>query len=156
MNFRRTLSNAASSRHLVVCVLLLRHVDAHGLRIVPELFVAHAIFVEDDVVCPPHRLDLEETIHALKGDTLGLRQKEEDEDDRADHHGREEEVDTAAGGAHGVEHLLGEARDDEIPEPVRRSCRGLAQGARVVVKDLTVDDPRSSVPAYMHKVSLCI
>ena len=127
-------------------VFLLGHVDAHGLRIVSELFVAQAVLFEDDVVCPPHRLNFEETVHALEGNALGLRQEEEDEDDGADHHGGEEEVDTAARRTHGVKHLLCEAGDDEVPEPVGCCCSCLAQRASVVVEDLAVDDPRGAVP----------
>lgn len=139
-------SNAASSDVLVVNVLVLRNVDAYDFGIVSELFLAQAVLVENDVVRSPDRLDLEETVHALEGNALGLRQEEEDEDDGADHHRCEEEVDTAARRTHGVEHLLREAGDDEVPEPVGCCCSCLAQRASVVVEDLAVDDPGGSVP----------
>lgn len=127
-------------------VLVLRNVDANHFGIVSEIFLAQAVLFEDDVVRLPHGLDFEEAVHALEGNALGLRQEEEDEDNGANHHGGEEEVDTAARRTHGVEHLLREAGDDEVPEPVGCCCSRLTQRASVVVEDLAVDNPGGAVP----------
>lgn len=62
---------------------------------------------------------IKELIHGLERDALCLGNEEVDEDDGAEHEGCEEEVDAEA---HGVEHLRGEAGDEEVPEPV--VCRG--------------------------------
>lgn len=53
-------------------------------------------------VSTPDRLDLEQTVHALERNTLGLGDEEEDEEDGADHQRREEEVHAIT---HGGEHL---------------------------------------------------
>jgi hypothetical protein len=90
--------NAASSNCLVVSIFSFGHChfNANSVRVVSELLLSQALLFKDKLVRLPHRLDLEETVHALKRDALGFWQEEEDEDDGADHHGREEEVDAAA------------------------------------------------------------
>ena len=103
---------------LSMYVLLLRDINADHIIIVPEILFSCAVFGENGLVGPPDGLALEQAVHALKGNTLGLRYEEEDEDDGEDHHGSEEEVDTAAGGAHVVEHLRGETGDDEVLDKV--------------------------------------
>lgn len=91
----------------------------------------------------PRGLHLEQAVHALERDGLGLGDEEENEDGGEDHEGGEEHVDAEA---HRVEHLLGEAGDDEVPEPVVGGGEGLAEGAGVLVEHLRVDDPGGAVP----------
>ena len=62
--------------------------------------------LEHDTVSLPGRLNLEEFVHALKWNTLGLRNEEVDKEDGQDHQAGEEEVHSVA---HGQEHLRGEA-----------------------------------------------
>lgn len=95
-------------------MLLLSDIDTNGVGIVPELLLPQALFLENDAVGLPHGLGGEQAIHALERDTLRFGDKEEDEEDGEDHHGGEEKVHAAAGGAHVVEHLGREARDDEV------------------------------------------
>lgn len=66
-------------------------------------------------------------IHDLKRDRLGLGHEEEDEECGQDHQRSEEEVHAVAPG---IEHLWGEARDDEVPEPVVGSCPRLTEGTK--------------------------
>ena len=54
------------------------------------------------------RRQLKQSVHALKWDALGFRDKEEDEDDGEEHQGCEEEVDAES---HRGEHLRSEASD---------------------------------------------
>lgn len=110
--------------------------------------------------------DLEETVHGLERQALCLRDEEVDEDDGAHHERGEEKVDSVS---HGVEHLWGEAGDDEVPEPegakelvytremqVKGEMRGyepvvggsasLAERTGLHVEHLGVENPRSAVP----------
>lgn len=124
----------------MVSLLYFGDVHAVDIGIVSELLFSSTVFFQNGLVRPPHGLDGEETIHALERDTLRFGNEEEDEDDGADHHGREEEVDTASGRTHGIEHLLCEARDDEVPEPIRGRGRCLPESSGVVIEDFAVDD----------------
>ncbi len=76
---------------------------------------------------------VEESVHSLERDTLGLGHQEEDKDGGEDHEGCEEKVDAEA---HGSEHLGGEASDKEIPEPVVCGCEGLGEGTDGLVEHL--------------------
>ena len=87
----------------------------------------------------------EEAVHGLERDALGLGQEEPDEDDRAQHQAREEEVDAVA---HGIEHLGSEAGNDEVPEPVVRSGESLCESTDVLVEHLGVVDPWGTIPRW--------
>lgn len=80
----------------------------------------------DGGVCAVDGPDLEQAVHLLERDRLGLGHQEEDEDDRDEHERREEEVDAVAPL---LKHGGGEARDDKVPEPVVGGGVGLAEGA---------------------------
>jgi hypothetical protein len=68
----------------------------------------------------PHGLDLKKTVHGIKRQTLGLRDKEKHESSREDHKRRKEEVNAVA---HANKHLGRKAGNNKIPEPVVR-CGG--------------------------------
>lgn len=119
-------------------MLLLIQRPGVDTSIVAELDLLGAELLDDLSVSLAHGLDLEEAVHRLEGQTLGLGNQEVDESGRHDHEGGEEEVDAVG---HGEEHLRGEARDDEVPEPVVGGGRGLADGARVLVEHFRVEDP---------------
>lgn len=72
----------------------------------------------------PDRLDLEQALDLLQRDTTGLRDEEEGKEECEEGQGGEEEIDTVS---HGREHLFGEARDEEVEEPVAGSRAGLSQ-----------------------------
>lgn len=61
--------------------------------------------------------DLEQLVHLLERDTLGLGNEEVDVWNGQQHQACEEHVDTVR---HLEEHLRCEARDEEVPEPVVR------------------------------------
>ena len=113
--------------------LLLRNAQASAFSIVTELFLPRLIFIMDRGMGPGNRLDLEQAIHRLEWDTLGLWNQEVDEWDRQDHHGCEEVVDAAARLAHAVEHLRREAGDDEVPEPSIRLAIVLSLCAKLML-----------------------
>lgn len=99
------------------------------------------------------RLNLKQLIHTLQRHALGFRNEEVNERDRQDHERGEEEIDAVA---HLEKHLRGEARDDEVPEPVVCGGGGLAQGARVLGEHFRVDDPGGAVPGWLSEsVSKC-
>lgn len=131
-------SSAVSLDILMVSLLYFGNVHAVDVGIVSEFLFSCAVLVQNGLVRPPHGLHGEEAIHAFERDTLRFGNEEEDECDGADHHGREEEIDTASGGTHGIEHLLREAGDNEVPEPVGSRGRRLSKSSCVVVEDLGV------------------
>ena len=91
----------------------------------------------------PRRLDLKQSIHALKRNTLCLRHEEVHKEDGQDHQARKQEVDAET---HGRESLWREARDDKVPEPVVASGECLSQDAHMLVVHLGVIHPWSTVP----------
>lgn len=91
----------------------------------------------------PDRLALEQAVDLLQRDTGGLGDKEEGEEEGEEGEGCEEHVHSVS---HSSEHLLGEARDEEVEEPVTCGGAGLGEGTEVGVKELGVDDPGSTVP----------
>lgn len=93
----------------------------------------------------PHGLSLEERVHVLQRDTLGLRDEEEYEGDRQEHQTGEEEVHAVV---HLGEHLRREARDEEVPEPVGPGGARLGQRPDVGIEHLRVDDPGCAVPGW--------
>lgn len=99
--------------------------------------------LHEHVVGSPSRPRLKQAVRTLEGDRLGLGDAEEDEDKGHGHERGKEEED---GVAPGEEHLLGEAGDDEVPEPVVGGGVCLAERARVLVEHLGADDPRRAVP----------
>jgi hypothetical protein len=113
------------------------------INIMTELLILEPQFLHNNLVSPPDRLGLKELIHSLKRNTLGLRNAEEDEEDRSDHKRGKEDIHSESPG---VEHLLGETGDDEVPEPVVGSGVGLAERAGVLVEHLRVENPGCTVP----------
>lgn len=84
------------------------------------------------LVCLPNGLLLEEAVDLLQRNTTGLRDEEEGEEEGKEGQGGEEEVYTIA---HSLEHLLGEARDEEVEQPVTGSGTGLGQGTEVGIEE---------------------
>lgn len=121
----------------ILRLLLEKSALSHGLHLLQSL--------EHDPVGLVARLDLEQLIHALKRNTLGLRNEEENERYGQNHQAGEEKVHSVA---HGKEHLRREPRDDEIPEPVVGGCRRLAEGTSLLAEHFGVDDPGSAVPGW--------
>lgn len=95
------------------------------------------------VVGSPHRLDLKQPVNLLKRHTARLGDEEEGEEEGAEGQRGKEEVDSVA---HGLEHLLGEARDEKVEEPVAGRGGAAGQGAEVGVEELGVEDPGGAVP----------
>lgn len=67
------------------------------------------------LVGTPDGLDLEQALHLLQRHTAGLWDEEEGVEEGEEGKRRKEEVDAVAPG---LEHLLGEARDEEVEQPV--------------------------------------
>lgn len=109
----------------------LRLSEPRLLDIVAEALLVLAQRGKDLAVRAPDGLNLEQAVHALERNTLGLGDEEEDEEDREDHQRREEEVHAVS---HGGEHLRGEARDEEVPQPVGGGGAGLGQRTHVRVE----------------------
>lgn len=84
------------------------------------------------LVCPPDGLDLEQALHLLQWDTAGLGDEEEGVKEGEEGQRREEEVDAVAPG---LEHLLCEARDEEVEEPVAAGGCCLGEGAEVGIEE---------------------
>ena len=57
--------------------LLFRDTQASTFRVLTEVFLSHHILGVDSLVRSPHRLDHEETVHALKRNALGFWDKED-------------------------------------------------------------------------------
>ena len=93
-------------------VRLLIRLKAEPLYVMSEILVLPSKLLHDSLVCLAHRLDSKETVHMLQRNGLGLRDEEEDEEDRDYHERREEKVDAVG---HLEEHLWREARDNEVP-----------------------------------------
>lgn len=108
-----------------------------------ELLLLRAENLLELFVGPPDRLALEQAVNLLQWDTGGLGDKEEGEEEGEEGERSEEHVHSVS---HGGEHLLGEARDKEVEEPVACGGAGLGEGTEVGVKELGVDDPGSTVP----------
>lgn len=89
----------------------------------------------EDLVCAPHGLDLEQALCLLQWDTARLGNEEEGIEEGEEGERGEEEVDAVA---HSGEHLLGEARDEEVEEPVAGGGEGLSEGAEVGVEEFLV------------------
>lgn len=116
---RQRLNFTVPLRSLLdVLQLLLRNAQARAIGIMTELLVPGVSLGNDDLVCLSYRPDLEQTIHVLEWNGLGLWHEEPDEHNAGEHHGGEKEEYTAAARSHSVEHLGREARDDKVPEPV--------------------------------------
>ena len=81
----------------------------------PEFLVLLPKFGNDNLVGISDRLDLEKSVHSLKGDRLSFRDQKVDEGDGKNHKRCKEEIDAIS---HRQEHLGGESGDDEVPEPV--------------------------------------
>lgn len=83
-------------------------------------------------VRPPDGLDLEQAVDPLERHAARLGHEEEGEEEGQEGQRSEEHVHAVA---HGLEHLLGEARHEEVEEPVagRRGTTG--QGAEVGVEE---------------------
>lgn len=101
------------------------------LDIVTEQLFVLAESCDHPGVRVPNWLDLEKGIHALQRDTLGLGNEEIDKYDGADHQGGKKEEHAVF---HLGEHLRGEARDEEVPKPVRSSGASLCQRTHVGVE----------------------
>lgn len=163
--YQRTNLSLLFSNVLEVTKLSLSSTKTSSLGIVSEFLLLLSNLLEDSLVGLADWLDGEETVHALERDGLGLWDEEVDEEDGQDHHGGEEKVDTAARRTHGQEHLRGETRDDEVPEPVVGSGRSLTKRSAedklafvlkrgkievflpgIVVEHLRVKDPRGTIP----------
>jgi hypothetical protein len=117
--------------------------NSSTLGIVPELLILILELGHDCAVCHSDWLDLEESVHCLEWDRLGLGDQEVDKRNGEDHEASEEKVDSVS---HGKEHLWCESADNEVPEPVVRSCGSLAQRSHVLVEHLRVDDPWGTIP----------
>lgn len=118
-------------------------VDSLVLDIKTELLLLLLENLLELLVCPPNRLLLEETVDLLQRNTTGLRNEEEGEEEGKEGQRGEEEVDAVA---HSLEHLLSEARDEEVEQPVAGSCAGLSQRAEVGIEEFRIDDPGGTVP----------
>lgn len=113
------------------------------LNIEAELLLLGAENLLKLLVGPPDRLALEQAVDLLQRDTGGLGNKEEGEEEGKEGERGEEHIHSVS---HGGEHLLGEARDEEVEEPVACGGAGLGEGTEVGVKEFGVDDPGSTVP----------
>lgn len=109
-----------------------------------ELLLFFLELLLQNLVRPPDRLFLEEAIDLLKRNTASLGDEEEGEEEGEERKGCEEHVHAVA---HSSEHLLGEARHEEVEKPVAGGCAGLSQRSEVGVEELGVDDPRRTVPS---------
>jgi hypothetical protein len=118
-------------------------VPVNPSRILLKILILSSELLHQNLVCLPGWLDLEKPIHGFKRQRLCLWDAEKHEEDRNDHKRSEEKVNSISPR---FKHLLGESRNDEIPEPVVGRCIGLTKRPRVLVKHFGVDDPRCSVP----------
>ena len=98
--------------------LLLCHTQSSTIGILAEFLCPQQILIENLRMSAPDRSDFEEPIHRFQVNAFGLRNQEEHEEDRKDHHRGEEEVDSASVVAHVEEHLWCESCNDEVPEPI--------------------------------------
>lgn len=113
------------------------------LDLVAELLILFLEFLLEHFVCSPDGLALEQTIDLLEWDTASLGDEEEGEEEGEERERSEEHVHSVA---HCLKHLLGEARDEEVEEPVARGGGSLSQGTEVGVEELGVNNPRGTVP----------
>lgn len=106
--------NRLDSTVLDVSNLALLEAQASALGILAEFLLGFLDLEHDDGVGLAARLDLEESVHGLERNGLGLGNEEVDENNGQQHHASEEEVDTATGLAHVEEHLRSESGNDEV------------------------------------------
>ena len=125
--------------------MVLCHIKTSSLSILPERSILSGQLFNHNLVSFANRLCVEQTIHGLKRNTLGLWDEEVYEWYRQNHQAREEEVHSVR---HLQEHLRGESGDEEVPEPVRRAGTGLTEASDLSWEHLTVDDPWSTVPRW--------
>jgi hypothetical protein len=109
----------------------LRRTKTRSLNVVAEALFVLAQLGDHLSVGTPHGLDVEQLVHALEWNTLGFGDKEVYEYDGAHHQRCEEEVHAVT---HGCEHLRGETRDEEVPQPVGGGSAGLGQGTHVGIE----------------------
>lgn len=102
------------------------------LHLVTESFLFFSQLLLEFLVRPPDRLDLEELVDRLQWDTTGLGDEEEGEEPGKEGQRCEEEVHAVV---HRGEHLLGEARDKEVEEPVAGRGAGLRQRTDVGIEE---------------------
>jgi len=103
-----------------------------ALHLLLKLHVLLRKLPHQRLVSLPHRLDLEQPVNLLQRDSLGLGDEKKGEEEGEERQRSEEEVDAVA---HRLEHLLREARDEEVEEPVARGRRAARQRAEVGVEE---------------------
>lgn len=118
-------------------------VNSLVLNLKAELLLLCAENLLELLIGTPDGLALEQAVDLLQRDTGGLGNKEEGEEEGEEGERGEEHVHSIS---HGGEHLLGEARDEEVEEPVACGGAGLGEGTEVGVEELGVDNPGSTVP----------
>lgn len=126
------------SASVLFMISVLLDVEAELLFFGAELLLEH-------LVCSPDRLAFEQAIDLLEGNTTGLGNEEESEEERQEGEGSEEHVHSVS---HSLEHLLSEAGNEEVEEPVAGGGGGLGEGAEVGVEELGVNDPGGTVPGW--------
>lgn len=105
--------------------------EARPLDILTELLLVDVELRHELLVCLPHGLDLKETVHGFERHALGFRNEEEGEDEGTERQGGKEEVDTES---HGRKHLLREAGNQKVPQPVVRGGGSLGEGANIGIE----------------------
>lgn len=128
--------------YLLGCDILLA-IPINPSRILRKILILSSKLLQQDFVRLPGRLDLEKPIHSLKRQRLCLWDAEKYKDHRNYHERSKEKVHPVSPR---FKHLLGESRNNKVPEPVVGRCISLTQRPRVLVKHFRVDDPRRSIP----------
>jgi len=113
------------------------------LDIIAELLLLFLELLFENLVCSPDGLALEQTVDLLQRDTASLGDEEEGEEERQERESGEEHVHAVT---HSLEHLLSEARNKEVKEPVAGGSGSLSQGTEVGVEEFGVDNPGGTVP----------
>lgn len=105
------------------------------LNLIAELLLLFRESSLEHLVCSPDGLAIKQAVDLFKRDTAGLRDEEKGEEECQERQCSEEEVHAVV---HLLEHLFGEARDEEVKEPVARSRGGLSQGTEIGIEEFLI------------------